>query len=236
MPSKSKPFYVNGVTMSHNTLPTVAELSGEMRERLAKVKYVFTDLDATMLAPGSCVLRDNDGNPSTKLVEAVVALARAGIQVIPTSGRNRTMIHEDARVLGLNSYIGEMGGLVMYDLKANDWEYLTGDMPYDPACGLTPHQVIEQTGVCEKILARWPHKIEYHNDMSTGYKYREVTVGMRGDIPDDEAQAILDEAGCGLVWACNGHLTHLSKPTTLELDRVEENIEPVIAFELHYIV
>ena len=52
MPSKSKPFYVNGVTMSHNTLPTVAELSGEMRERLAKVKYVFTDLDATMLAPG----------------------------------------------------------------------------------------------------------------------------------------------------------------------------------------
>ncbi|MFR7670141.1 MAG: HAD family hydrolase [Collinsella sp.] len=175
--------------MSHNTLPTVAELSGEMRERLAKVKYVFTDLDATMLAPGSCVLRDNDGNPSTKLVEAVVALARAGIQVVPTSGRNRTMIHEDARVLGLNSYIGEMGGLVMYDLKANDWEYLTGDMPYDPACGLTPHQVIEQTGVCEKILARWPHKIEYHNDMSTGYKYREVTVGMRGDVPDDEVQA-----------------------------------------------
>ena len=140
------------------------------------------------------------------------------------------MIHEDARVLGLNSYIGEMGGLVMYDLKANDWEYLTGDMPYDPACGLTPHQVIEQTGVCEKILAHWPHKIEYHNDMSTGYKYREVTVGMRGDVPDDEVQAILDEAGCGLVWACNGHLTHLSKPTTLELERVEDgrafNINP----------
>ena len=90
--------------------------------------------------------------------------------------------------------------------------------------------MIEQTGVCEKILARWPHKIEYHNDMSTGYKYREVTVGMRGDVPDDEVQAILDEAGCGLIWACNGHLTHLSKPTTLELDRVEDgrafNINP----------
>lgn len=231
MPSKSKPFYVNGVTMSHNTLPTVAELSGEMRERLAKVKYVFTDLDATMLAPGSCVLRDNDGNPSTKLVEAVVALARAGIQVVPTSGRNRTMIHEDARVLGLNSYIGEMGGLVMYDLKANDWEYLTGDMPYDPSCGLTPHpgdRADRRVREDPRPLART--KIEYHNDMSTGYKYREVTVGMRGDVPDDEVQAILDEAGCGLIWACNGHLTHLSKPTTLELDRVEDgrafNINP----------
>ena len=66
--------------------------------------------------------------------------------------------------------------------------------------------------------------------MSTGYKYREVTVGMRGDVPDDEVQAILDEAGCGLVWACNVHLTHLSKPTTLELNRVEDgrafNINP----------
>ena len=57
--------------MSHNTLPTVAELSGEMRERLAKVKYVFTDLDATMLAPGSCVLRDNDGNPSWRSLALV---------------------------------------------------------------------------------------------------------------------------------------------------------------------
>lgn len=200
---------------SYSVLPLHAE--GELRERLARVKYVFTDLDATMLAPGSCVLRDNDGNPSTKLVEAVVALAKAGIQVVPTSGRNRTMIHEDARVLGLNSYIGEMGGLVMFDLKANDWEYLTGEMPYDPACGLTPHQVIEQMGLCDAILERWPHLIEYHNDMSTGYKYREVTIGMRGEVPDAEVQAMLDEADCGLLWANNGGLTHVSKPTTLEL-------------------
>ncbi len=203
------------MTASYSVLPELA--TGEFKERLARIKYVFTDLDATMLAPGSCVLRDNDGNPSTKLVEAVVALAKAGIQVVPTSGRNRTMIHEDARVLGLNSYIGEMGGLVMFDLKANDWEYLTGDMPYDPACGLTPHQVIEQMGLCDAILERWPHLIEYHNDMSTGYKYREVTIGMRGEVPDAEVQAMLDEAGCGLLWANNGGLTHISKPTTLEL-------------------
>ncbi len=93
-----------------------------MRERLAKVKYVFTDLDATMLAPGSCVLRDNDGNPSTKLVEAVVALARAGIQVVPTFGPQPYHDPRGRARARSNSYIGEMGGLVMYDLKANDWE------------------------------------------------------------------------------------------------------------------
>lgn len=201
--------------MPNTVLP--ADPAGDVRERLARVRYVFTDLDGTMLAPGSCALHGNDGAPSLALVSALVELARAGIEVIPCSGRNRTMLQEDARVLGFNSYIGEMGGLLMLDLKGNHWEYFTGSLPYDPSSGLTPHQVIERSGVCEKILARWPHFIEYHNDMANGYKYREVTVGMRGEVPDEEAQAILDESGMGLVWANNGYLTHVSRPTTLEL-------------------
>lgn len=194
-----------------------AQPTGELRERLARVRYLFTDLDATMLAPGSCALKGNDGEPSLALVQAIVALRRACVEIIPCSGRNRTMLQEDARILGFNAYIGEMGGLLMLDLKNNWWEYFCGDMPYDPACGRTPHQVMEDAGVCQGIIDRWPGRIEYHNDMSTGYKYREVTVGMRGEIPDAEAQAMLDEAGLGLVWANNGYLTHVSKPTTLEL-------------------
>ena len=184
-----------------------AEPTGELREQLGRVKYVFTDLDATMLAPGSCALSDNEGNPSTALVEAIVALKRAGIEIIPCSGRARVMMHEDSRILGFNSYIGEMGGLLMLDLRANEWEYFTGDMPYDPDCGLTPHQVIEQAGVCQGIIDRWPGRIEYHNDMANGIKYREVTVGMRGEVPDEEAQAMIDVAGLGLVWGNNGYLT-----------------------------
>lgn len=201
--------------MSYKVLP--AQPEGDLRDQLANVRYVFTDLDATMLAPGSCALCDNDGTPSLKLVESIVALKRAGIEIIPCSGRARAMMHEDSRILGFNSYIGEMGGLLMLDLKANNWEYFTGDMPYDPACGLTPHQVIERAGVCQGIIDRWPGRIEYHNDMANGIKYREVTVGMRGEVPDAEAQAMLDEAGLGLVWGNNGYLTHVSKPTTLDL-------------------
>ena len=202
---------------------------GELRERLARVRYVFTDLDATMLAPGSCVLTDNEGNPSTALVEAIVALKRAGIEVIPCSGRNRSMLQEDCRLLGFNAYIGEMGGLLMLDLKAARWEYFTGDMPYDPTCGKTPHEVIEECGVLQRILDRYPGRIEFHNDMSTGYKHREVTVGMRGEVQDDEVQAMLDETGAGLVWTNNGYLTHVSKPTILKLAPGEGrafNIQP----------
>ena len=201
--------------MPYTVLP--ANPTGALRERLAAVRCVFTDFDATMLAPGSCALRDIDGTPSTALVEALVALQRAGIEVIPCTGRNRAMAREDCRLLGFNSWIGELGGLIMYDLRADDWEYFTGEMPYDPACGLTPHEVVERTGVVQRIIERWPGRIEYYNDMDRGYRYREVTFGLRGEVPSSEAQAILDGAGLGLVWVNNGRLGYLSQPTTLEL-------------------
>ena len=185
--------------------------------RLARVRYVFSDLDGTMYGPGSCVLKHAAGEHSLAMVETLVALKRAGIEVVLTSGRNRSMMHEDSRLLGINSYIGELGGLIMLDREHNEWEYYTADMPFNPESGLTPHQVIEQTGVCERIIERWPGLIEYHNDMSTGYKYREVTVGMRGEVPDAEVEEILADADVPLEWGDNGFLTYVSAPTTLAL-------------------
>ncbi len=189
----------------------------ELRDRFSQVRYVFTDLDGTMMGPGSCVLRNAAGELSLDFVSTLNDLAAAGIEVIPCSGRNRSMLHEDTRLLGLNAYIGEMGGLIMLDRGHNEWEYYTGDMPYDPASGLTPHQVIEETGVCEEFVTRWPGMLEYHNDMANGYKYREVTVGLRGEVVDAEAQAILDASGLPLDWVDNGFLNYISAPTTLHL-------------------
>ena len=194
-----------------------ASPEGALRERLARVRYIFTDIDGTLFAPGSCALSDNDRAPSLTLATALVDLKRAGIEVIPCSGRCRAMLHEDCRVLGFNSYIGDMGGLIMYDLKADDWEYFAGDMPYDPACGLTPHQVIERTGAIQRIIDRYPGHIEYYNDMANGYKYREVAFGLRGDVPEGELRAMLEESGAEVDLANNGRLNYVSKPTTLEL-------------------
>ena len=97
----------------------------ELQERYGRVRYVFTDLDGTMMGPGSCVLKNAAGEPSLEFATALVDLARAGIEVIPCSGRNRSMLHEDTRVLGLNSYIGEMGGLIRLDREHNEWESLS---------------------------------------------------------------------------------------------------------------
>ena len=51
--------------------------------------------------------------------------------------------------------------------------------------------VYKRQGVCDRLVNSWPHLLEYHNDMQQGYKYREVTVAMRGEIPDEQARALL---------------------------------------------
>lgn len=199
-------------------IPYVPEVpTGELRERLARVRYMFTDLDGTMMGPGSSVLANASGEPSLDLVRTLLELRQAGVQVVPCSGRNRAMMREDTRLLGLNAFIGEMGGIVMTDLSHDTWEYFTAEMAFDPACGLTPHEVIEQTGLCEAFITRYPGMLEYHNDMSAGYKHREVTIGLRGEIPDEEAIALLDASGMALDWADNGFLNYISAPTTLRL-------------------
>ena len=189
--------------MPHTVLPDIP--TGELKERLSRVRYVFTDLDGTMLAPGSCALADAEGNPCIDFVATLLELKRSGIEVIPCSGRNRSMLHEDTRLLGLNSYIGEMGGLLMLDRSDNRWEYFTADMPFNPIWGYSPHECIEATGILDEFQNRWPGLLEYHNDMSTGYKHREVTVGMRGEIPDEDARDIIRRSGAELDWGDNGY-------------------------------
>lgn len=199
-------------------IPYMPEMpTGELRERLARVRYVFTDLDGTMMGPNSTVLANASGEPSLDFVQTLIDLKQAGVAVVPTSGRNRAMMREDTRLLGLNAFISEMGGIVMTDLSHDTWEYFTAEMEYDPSCGLTPHEVIEQTGLCEAFITRYPGMLEYHNDMSASYKHREVTIGLRGEIPDEEAIALLDASGMALDWADNGFLNYISAPTTLEL-------------------
>lgn len=199
-------------------IPYMPEMpTGELRERLARVRYVFTDLDGTMMGPNSTVLANASGEPSLDFVQTLIELKQASVAVVPTSGRNRAMMREDTRLLGLNAFISEMGGIVMTDLSHDTWEYFTAEMEYDPSCGLTPHEVIEQTGLCEAFITRYPGMLEYHNDMSAGYKHREVTIGLRGEIPDEEAIALLDASGMALDWADNGFLNYISAPTTLEL-------------------
>ena len=201
---------------SHPTFPT--RPTGELAERLRKVRYVITDADGTMF-PGAKATVNTAGEPSAELVETLVELTKAGVGVIPCTGRNRAMIQEDARVLGFPGWIAEMGGVLCTRQSSNpEWHYFTGTMPYDEASGKTPHDVICETGVIDEVLARWPGHLETYHDNGIGFEYREVTVALRGDAPEDDIQDMLDHSGLPLYLSDNGMVDHISGASELVCD------------------
>lgn len=201
---------------SHPTFPT--RPTGELAERLRKVRYVITDADGTMFT-GAKATVNTAGEPSAELVETLVELTKAGVGVIPCTGRNRAMIQEDARVLGFPGWIAEMGGVLCTRQSSNpEWHYFTGAMPYDEASGKTPHDVICETGVIDEMLARWPGHLETYHDNGIGFEYREVTVALRGDAPEDDIQDMLDHSGLPLYLSDNGMVDHISGASELVCD------------------
>ena len=193
--------------------------SGELAERLRRVKYVISDADGTMFT-GAKATVNTAGEPSAELVQVLVELQKAGVSVIPCTGRNRAMIQEDARVLGMPGWIAEMGGVVCTRQSSSpEWHYFTGDMPYEEGCGKTPHDVICETGVIDEMLERWAGKLETYHDNGIGYEYREVTVALRGAVPEEELQDMLDACGLPLYLSDNGMVSRISGETTLDCDR-----------------
>lgn len=201
---------------SHPTFPM--RPTGELAERLRKVRYVITDADGTMFT-GAKATVNTAGEPSAELIETLVELTKAGVGVIPCTGRNRAMIQEDARVLGFPGWIAEMGGVLCTRQSSNpEWHYFTGTMPYDEASGKTPHDVICETGVIDEMLARWPGHLETYHDNGIGFEYREVTVALRGDAPEDDIQDMLDHSGLPLYLSDNGMVDHISGASELVCD------------------
>lgn len=203
-------------SLSLPTFPSDAStLPGDLADRLSRIKYVITDTDNTMVSHGQA-LASADGTPSIELAQTLVDMRRAGMSVVPCTGRNRAMIREDVRMLGLPGWIGEMGGILcLHEGTEADWRYFTADMPYDPSCGLTPHDVIYKTGVIDRMLRRWYDCLEAYNDNNIGYQYREVTFALRGAVIEDEAQAMLDETGLPLYLADNGFVSRITGNTIL---------------------
>ena len=65
-------------------IPYLPEVpTGELRERLACVRYVFTDLDGTMMGPNSTVLANAAGEPSLEFVQTLIELKQAASPSFP---------------------------------------------------------------------------------------------------------------------------------------------------------
>ena len=179
----------------------------DARERLARARILYTDLDGTLLGAGGSLLRDGAGTPTLDGATAVVEVNSAGLPVVITSGRNVKQLTEVSRLLGWRDFIAEVGTIRSYDNGARRI-YDLGVWP-DGAleAGETPFTAIERAGAVALLQARYPGLVEYHDPW---HRDREVTHMLRGKLPIEEAQALLDTLPLPVTIVDNGIIRPLS--------------------------
>lgn len=151
------------------------------------LRCVYTDLDGTLLGRGGSLFRDYAGDFSHAQARALEACFRAGVEVVPKSGRREAQVLEDARLMGQTSYIYETGCGVVID---GERTLLTGEIEPDP--DRTIAEKISDAGVPELLFERFPGRLEYH---SPWHHDRQLSLLFRGKVETAEANALLAENG-----------------------------------------
>jgi phosphoglycolate phosphatase len=174
------------------------------------LRCVYTDLDGTMLGKGASLLRDAEGNFSSLAIRALEACHRAGVEVVIKSGRRKAQVYEDARLIGQQSYIYEMGcGLV----DGPDELFLTGEL--QPREGASVHEQIERSGAPRLLLETYPGRIEQHTPWHTDRLFSHL---FRGNVDLDEVHALFERHGHGdLRLVDNGITGRRSETLTPEI-------------------
>jgi phosphoglycolate phosphatase len=144
------------------------------------VRCLYVDLDGTLLGAGGAVTRDGQGAFTLLGIRALEACHRAGAIVVAMSGRPRSVLHDDVRLLGLDDYIFEAGGGFVIDDEVH-W-----------IAEPDAHERITASGAPDLLLEHYAGCLEPHTPYSDG---REVSHILRGRIDLAQARALLDEHG-----------------------------------------
>ena len=184
--------------------PLLAENSAAI-DALSRVEVLYTDLDGTLLARGGSVVADADGAPSTEIIESIVALNRAGLTVVPVSGRTRLQLTEVVRLLGWTDFIGEVGSVLVRGAgPGRRVIYNTAEWPAHLLGGdATPYERIRDSGALAALQSAFPGRIEYHTPW---HRDREASHLLRGCLDVAEAQNVLDELNLPVSLLDNGRV------------------------------
>jgi phosphoglycolate phosphatase len=200
-------------------------------------RCLYLDLDGTLLGRGASLVHDGEGNVSLAGMRAIEACLRADVEVVLMSGRRRTQVAEDARLLGQSAYIFETGACVVLGagllgrtgdasgragVLGGSADVKTGVKVGAPAGGeehwltgemlpgeLTIAQQIEAGGAPTMLLERYRGRLEYHEPWHVD---REVSHLFRGLVDAAEVDELLAEHGYGqLRLVDNGVVQRRSK-------------------------
>jgi hydroxymethylpyrimidine pyrophosphatase-like HAD family hydrolase len=159
------------------------------------LKVLYTDLDGTLLGPGGSLFAAADGAPSGEAASALLALRRAGVELVLMSGRTRRGLHEAARVLGVSTYLAELGAIVVLD--GDDVIQERGAFPGPGRVA----DALASSGVAGLLLERFPGRLE------SVAPWAEVSAMFQGFVDVGEVEAVLGGTGFGwLAFHDNGRL------------------------------
>lgn len=186
--------------MAAMALPEPLEPHADRLRRELSVRVVYTDMDGTMLGRGGSFVRDHAGALSPEPTAVLLEALNRGVDVVPATGRSLRGLLGDARILGLQTVIAEMGALIAYDvgrdIVTNLGEYPGGEEP--------PAAHMERTGAVSLLFDAFSGRLEHHTPWSA---WRDYTQLFRGLVDTNKADRVLADAGFGwLALHDNGRL------------------------------
>ena len=162
----------------------------ELLERLKDIQVIYTDLDGTLFGHGGTLLVDGYGHPSTRAADALVEIAKAGIEVVPVTGRSDFQMIEVVRLCGLQHFIAESGAIVSWWTGADrKEEYVLPTWDEEMLGGRSPFEVMKDLGVDQMLFEAFAGQLEHHDPW---HEPRKVTDVLRGRIDLARAQELLD--------------------------------------------
>lgn len=188
------------VEAADKALPkTLGNYREELLQKCAGTRYVFTDLDGTLLGKGGSLFASGDGKPSEAQSRALYNLHLGGIEIVPISGRQREHIEPVAWVLGAKHFVAEAGTIVsVYDAKRRKSSSIRLFGAFDDlgfSDGVSPYVAMLETGVVDALLSRNRGRLEYHFPWHEG---RVASHLLRGEVDHEaETKALADR---GLGW------------------------------------
>jgi hydroxymethylpyrimidine pyrophosphatase-like HAD family hydrolase len=153
------------------------------------VKVLYADVDGTMVGPLGNLLWDSHRTPTLAAAEALVRAAQEGLEVVALTGRARAGMFEFSRVLGLQSWICELGGIRVYDRG----ETVVHEHGAFPGGGVPTEELHRAVDL---LLESYPGRLEDHSPWNAA---RESSFLLRGEVSTEEAEERLAAAGFG--WA-----------------------------------
>ena len=183
----------------------------EIKEKLGRVKVIYTDLDGTMMGPRGCFFLNLHMEYTLRPAAVLLEALRMGVDVVPVSGRSGRQMRETARLMGLRNYIAELGVELVYDqgervvVNTGSFQGNADDL----------YRSIMESGVADFLFSRYAGRLEYHTPWSS---FRDCTPLFRGLVDLAQANGLLEKRFPGLILVDNGVLPVRSE--TLDVPEV----------------